>query len=342
MFRGFANVWTMVGASGELRGAPLPVQIAGERVVLFRDGDGRASALVDRCPHRGVKLSLGKVVDGCLECPFHGWKFAGDGSNRHVPWNPDAKHERLGATPLPVREAGGLLWLYTAPGLDVPGEPDVPDALLRSDLSLTACAVTWNVHWTRAMENMLDWPHLPFVHARTIGHDLPYRPDARMEIRWEDRPWGGRTSIAIDGAAQEGVLDYRFPNLMHLHISAGKRTLEVMSACLPIDETRTRMTFITIRSFLKPRLFDRLFHYGNRRIGGEDREIVESSPPGEVPPAGEERAVRTDEPTLKFRKLYYSRLRDSIAATPGRPVALDPSPPSSRDARSSLRCGDPR
>jgi phenylpropionate dioxygenase-like ring-hydroxylating dioxygenase large terminal subunit len=322
MFRGFANVWTIIGSSRELRGAPLPVQVAGERLVLFRDGEGKASALVDRCPHRGVKLSLGKVAGGCLECPFHGWKFAGDGSNTHVPWNPDARRERLGATAVPVRELGGLLWLYTAPGADAPGEPDVPDVLRRGDLSVTTCATTWDVHWTRAMENMLDWPHLPFVHARTIGRGMPFRPDSRMEIRWEDRPWGGHSTIAIDGAAQEGALDFRAPNAMHLHISTGKRTFELMSVCLPVDELRTRMIFITIRSFLKSRLFDRLFHYGNRRIGGEDREIVESSQPGEVPPAGDERSVRTDEPTLKFRKLYHGRLRDSVAEVPGRLVAL--------------------
>lgn len=323
MFRGFANVWTIVGSSRELvSGAPLAVQVAGERLVLFRDAEGRGRALVDRCPHRGVKLSLGKVVDGCVECPFHGWKFAGDGSNVHVPWNPDAKRERLGATPVPVRELGGLLWLYTAPGAAAPTEPDVPEVLLRDGLSVATCTATWNVHWTRAMENMLDWPHLPFVHRRTIGHNMKFRPESRLDIHWEDRPWGGHSTITIDGAPQEGALDFRSPNAMHLHVPAGKRTFELMAVCLPVDDTTTRMIFITVRSFLRARLFDFMFHAANRRVGGEDRAIVESSQPNEVPPAGEERSVRTDEPTLKFRKLYRDRLMDSVAEEPGRLVAL--------------------
>ncbi|MFZ6184433.1 Rieske 2Fe-2S domain-containing protein [Nannocystis pusilla] len=319
MFRGFANVWTIVGLGRDLkRRAPLPVQVAGERVVLFRDGEGRACALIDRCPHRGVRLSLGKVEGGCLECPFHGWRFAGDGSNQLVPWNPDARRERLGATPLPVRELGGLLWLYTAPGLAAPSEPDVPDVLQRDGLSLSSFTMPFAVHWTRVMENSLDWPHLPFVHRRTLRDALPLRPGSRLDIAWEDRSWGGRTSTTIDGVAQPITLDYRFPNTMHLHLPAGRRIFELLLTVLPVDDTTTHMIMVTIRDFLKSRLFDRYFASTSRKIGGEDRAVIETSLPMEVPPAGEERSVRTDEPTLRFRKLYRDRLMGSDAGEPDR------------------------
>ena len=324
MFRGFANVWTIVGTTRDLRpDTPLPLQVAGERLVMLRDESGRARALIDRCPHRGVKLSLGKIKDGTIECPFHGWRFAGDGRNCHVPWNPDAKLARLGAVPVPVRERGGLLWLYTAPGVEAPHEPDVPEVLEHPGVVVTACALPWKTHWTRAMENMLDWPHLPFVHARTIGRDMKkLRPDARMDITWEDRPWGGHTTIAIDGQQQPGALDFRYPNAMHLHIPATGRVFGLMAACVPVDDTSTQMLLITVRDFLRPRIFDRVFHWGNRRVAGEDQEVLESSYPAEVPPAGEERSVRTDEPTLKFRRLYRERLKDSDAPLSElRPVA---------------------
>lgn len=325
MFTDFAHVWTIVGAARDLRReVPLPLRVAGERVVVFRDEAGRPRALVDRCPHRGVALSLGKVRDGCLECPFHGWRFAGDGTNVHVPWNPDAKRERLGATPLPVRECGGLLWLYTAPGPAESGEPQPPDVLLRPGLSVSAFSATWNVHWTRAMENMLDWPHLPFVHRSTIGHDLPLRPDSRMDITWEERAWGAHTTIAIEGHPWPGALDYRFPNAMHLHIPIRRGTFELLSVSIPVDEGATRMLFVTVRSFLRARVFDRLFHFGNHRIAREDRAIVESSLPREVPHPGDERSVRTDGPTLRFRKLYQERLSGSSAAPPG--ATASPSP----------------
>jgi phenylpropionate dioxygenase-like ring-hydroxylating dioxygenase large terminal subunit len=104
MFDGFANVWTPLVQARILRRAPLRVVLAGEPIVLFRGEGGAIGALIDRCPHRGVALSLGRVgADGCLECPFHGWRFAPDGSNRHVPLSPDARRETLGAAALPVR-----------------------------------------------------------------------------------------------------------------------------------------------------------------------------------------------------------------------------------------------
>lgn len=92
MFENFANVWTIVGLAKELkRDKPLSMTIASERVVFFRDASGAPAALIDRCPHRGVALSLGCVSDGEIECPFHGWRFSGDGSNLRTPWNPDSK-----------------------------------------------------------------------------------------------------------------------------------------------------------------------------------------------------------------------------------------------------------
>lgn len=317
MFRDFAGVWTIVDSAEALGRKPMGLQVAGERLVLFRDAEGRARGLVDRCPHRGVRLSLGRVVDGCIECPFHGWRFTGDGSNCGVPWNPDAKLERLGATQVPVRELGGLLWVYTAPGLAAPGEPEVPEALTRPGARVCAMAVEWKTHWTRAMENMLDYPHLPFVHRRTIGKQVPLRPGARMDVVWEDAPWGARTTSTIDGQPQDGSLDYRFPNAMQLWIPAGKRLFTLMSVCVPVDATTTRMLFVTVRDFLRARVFDRAFHWGNLRIGIEDQPVVESSDPPQVPPPGDERSVRTDEPTLKFRKIYRERLLGSSAGPRG-------------------------
>ena len=98
MFTDFANVWTTVIRSNRLRAqAPLGLEVAGEKVVFFRDATGKAAALIDRCPHRGARLSLGTVRNGCLQCPFHAWTFDADGSVRHVPLNPDAHLQNLRA-----------------------------------------------------------------------------------------------------------------------------------------------------------------------------------------------------------------------------------------------------
>ena len=71
------------------------------------------------------------------------------------------------------------------------------------------------------------------------------------------------------------------------------------------------------RGFLRNPLFDPLFNWMNLRIAAEDQAIVESSSPVEVPEAGAERSVRTDRPTLHFRKRYFAELAGSGLKTKG-------------------------
>jgi phenylpropionate dioxygenase-like ring-hydroxylating dioxygenase large terminal subunit len=330
MFDGFARVWSPVALSRELpAGAPLPVEVAGTRVVLFRDRERRAVGLVDRCPHRGVALSLGEVADGCITCPFHGWRLDGDGAVVRVPWNPDAKLGTLRGQRVPVRELGGLVWLYTDVGEEPASAPELHEAFLRPGVRVSGGSVEWRTHWTRAMENMLDWPHLPFVHRRTIGRPLVARADRRMDITWEERPWGAHTRVAIDGEEQPGALDFRWPNQMNLHVPFAGRTLVLAVACVPIDAERTRLILISARSFLRSRLFDFAFHFMNRRIANEDRAIVESSRPSVVPVAGAEQSVRTDGPTLHFRKRYFAELARATTAPLVRRAPSREQPPAS-------------
>ena len=66
------TLWHPVAQSSEVVDAPLSVQLLNEAVVLWRNADGQAQAFVDRCPHRGARLSMGRVENGHLECPYHG------------------------------------------------------------------------------------------------------------------------------------------------------------------------------------------------------------------------------------------------------------------------------
>ena len=316
MFKGFANVWTPTILTRHLGRKPLRIIVAGEPVVLFRGADGAIGALIDKCPHRGVALSLGHVAsDGCLECPFHGWRFASDGENRFAPLNPDAKRELLGATPLPVRRLGDMIWIYTAPGADAPVEPTAPDGLTAARLTRTYNERLWDCHWTRAMENMLDSPHLPFVHRRTIGR--AYRrqmaPASSMEISWEDTPWGGRSQASLDGAPTGAWLEFFRPNIMALTIPIPGRHLRIHALVMPAEEGRTRLTVVGSRDFARSPLLNPAFAWLNGLIADEDRAVVESSGKTETPPAGGEHSVRTDRATLQFRKYYYDVLRPSGA-----------------------------
>lgn len=325
---GFADLWTPVAMSKEVGKAPHGLTLGGVRLVLFRDHEGRVSALHDQCPHRGVKLSLGKVgTDGCLECPFHGWRFASSGACTRIPLNPmpEEKRQRYAATVFPVRERGGLIWLYTHPGAEAPDEPSVPSVMEQPGIHVWHHAETWNAHWTRAMENMLDSPHLPFVHRRTIGGALARRmkPDSRMEVEVHPTPTGFRTVSRLDGAPAEAYLDWLRPNGMSLDIPIPKRIMRLFMWCVPVDADHTRMMLVSTRDFLKFQPLAALVDHFNKRVLREDQAVVESSHPAEVPPASEEHSVATDRATLAFRRWYLERKKGGAQE----PAPLTRAPP---------------
>jgi phenylpropionate dioxygenase-like ring-hydroxylating dioxygenase large terminal subunit len=328
LFAGFANVWTPVELSRRVRRKPVQVRLAGERVVLFRDEAGQVMALIDRCPHRGVALSLGRMVrdpDGktCLECPFHGWQFSGDGACQHVPLNPDAKRDLLAATPLPTREIGGYIWVYTAPGTQAPVEPNLSDLLTDPQFVRSYLVVDWRCHWTRAMENMLDSPHLPYVHRYTIGMGIrrAMRRDSKIEMSFEPRPSGGLIGWSLDGKSEGGRLEFLKPNSMVLHIPIPGRRMQLQVHCVPLGQNETRMMVVSGRDFGRYNPLLRLFDQTNRIIVAEDKAVVESSDPAEVPPPAQERSVPSDRPTLAFRRYYFDELRPS-GQDPPLPIGL--------------------
>jgi phenylpropionate dioxygenase-like ring-hydroxylating dioxygenase large terminal subunit len=117
--------WHPVAKSEDLR-RPLAVTLAGREIVVFRS-EGGVGALVDRCPHRGMRLSLGHVEGDRLVCPYHAWSWAADGSGRS-PGNPKVSGcaERFDAV-----ERLGAVWIKNAgtaapfPAFDVSGYHEI-------------------------------------------------------------------------------------------------------------------------------------------------------------------------------------------------------------------------
>ncbi len=334
MFEGFAGVWTALFPLAEVGAAPRALSLAGERLVAFRQPRGEVAVLLDRCPHRGAALSLGRVTgQGRIECPFHGWQFDAQGRNCHVPLNPEARTSRLSAIALATRVIGEMVWVYTgAPSPSLP-EPVVAEGLRAPGLARTCLQRNWNVHWTRAMENMLDSPHLPFVHRRTIGKSLArdMTAQSRLDVSWEPTEWGGRTKAVLDGRDGGAFLEFYRPNVMALHLPLPGRHLRIHALVIPAEAGRTRLVICQSRDFLRSRLLDPLFSWMNSRIADEDRAVVESMGSDEVPAARAQASVATDRATLQFRKYYFEALRGSSwqpqhGCDPlgtGRPVAED-------------------
>ena len=79
------TLWHPVALSHVVGTQPRAATLLGEDLVLWRDDSGQAHALADQCPHRGARLSMGRVAGGQLECPYHGWRFEGGGRCTHIP-----------------------------------------------------------------------------------------------------------------------------------------------------------------------------------------------------------------------------------------------------------------
>src|SRR5579859_284587 len=100
----------------EADGAPVLVELLGERLVAFRDTDGNVGLLEEACCHRSASLMLGRVEQCGIRCVYHGWKFAVDGKVLETPNVADPKFKtRFKAKAYPVEEAGGLVWAYLGP-----------------------------------------------------------------------------------------------------------------------------------------------------------------------------------------------------------------------------------
>jgi len=315
MFDRFANQWTPVLPLRDLDANPYATELAGERLVLFRDTRGW-HALLDKCPHRGARLSLGEVTgEGCLRCPYHGWQFRGDGECAAVPLNEvnAAGLERAEATALPTRELAGCVWVYT--GLQPAGDPTVPEALLDPDGGYVTYTQHWQAHWTRAVENFIDFAHPPYLHERTIGAwSRPFADSggvAHVDIEATDY---GMAVMNFMGSRRHGFrLEWRQPNLSVLHFGrSSANRLHVFS--IPLNEHETRvMNLRWIPGGSDAAAATEYAGQVDHPILDEDRAIVESQT-GDVLSDPSEISVDTDKPSLLFRQFYKALIASATEA----------------------------
>jgi phenylpropionate dioxygenase-like ring-hydroxylating dioxygenase large terminal subunit len=99
-------------------GAPIPVRLFGEDLVLYRAEDGAPGLLGIHCAHRGADLSYGRLEDGGLRCIYHGWLYDSAGRCLEQPGEPAGStfHERVRQLAYPCVEKGGIILTYMGPG----------------------------------------------------------------------------------------------------------------------------------------------------------------------------------------------------------------------------------
>ena len=187
---------------------PWRLQILGERLVAFRDTNGKVGILDRHCPHRLADLWFGRNEESGLTCAYHGWKFDVEGNTVSMPTEPadsDFK-ERLKIKSYPAREFGGVVWVYMGPRELQPELPQFEWARVADDHRVVRSWIQES-NYMQATEGEIDSAHISFNH-RWFKQD--YAPPAQ---RLPQRTTADGTVVRVlDGAPRLTVkeTDYGF------------------------------------------------------------------------------------------------------------------------------------
>ncbi|MBM2813175.1 MAG: phthalate 4,5-dioxygenase [Chloroflexi bacterium] len=158
--------WQPAALSEEIPagGAPLPVKLFGEELVLFRDEKGKPGLLGLHCAHRGADLSYGRLEDGGLRCIYHGWLYDSTGRCLEQPGEPAGStfHERIRQVAYPCTEAAGVVFAYLGPG----APPILPSYyfLTGPDECTFAHKYYHDCNYLQSNEGNIDPSHLSYLH----------------------------------------------------------------------------------------------------------------------------------------------------------------------------------
>ena len=165
------NHWYVAAWSEDLGRAPIARVMLGEAIVLYRAEDGRAVALEDRCPHRNLPLSQGKLIGDVVQCAYHGLEFGADGVCVHVPGEDDVPGwARVKRYPVAEKNRWVFVWTGAADKADEASVPDYPTRLVDPDwLTISGYQVV-RCGYRLILDNLLDLSHLAYVHGQTTGN----------------------------------------------------------------------------------------------------------------------------------------------------------------------------
>jgi renierapurpurin 18,18'-hydroxylase len=302
------NHWYVVLRSSELGLQPVGVTLWKQPIVLYRDRKSQVHALEDRCPHRQVKLSHGKVIEDDLECAYHGWRFNTSGECSEVPYlGENQKIPNCQIRRYPVKEQDGFIWLFpgnvetlhvTSPSvMSLSSQPMGLQEWEHLNYIATVAVINCQAHFSYLIENLMDMYH---------GHlhqDYQAWASAALENIDEDNNrvdahYTAQSYYKIDKIWS--ISQLFFPALRRLHpeplkvsyiyphwVSTLGQDFKIYCLLCPISETETKaylIHFTSLNAFwrlhklpIKFRKFvkDSLFGSAQKLLDGLVRQDVE-------------------------------------------------------------------
>ncbi len=288
------NYWYAVGwADGLKIGEIIPVVIWSSAIAIYRDEFGQIHALEDACPHKGIALHQGKVINCNLACAYHGWEFNSEGDCVNIPYLPKTqKLPRAQARSYPVEEKHNLIWIFPGdPALaEVCELPDIPE-LSQKEWLMVPLTARFQAHFSICNENTMDVFH-GFLHQKLQGWFDPVLVNLRetettvcADYQVSYRGWIAKFLGLSEQADQITTLPvavhYQYPNYY--------TTLQGVSSLylfrLPVSATESRsfaLFFFKIRlpqsilKSLQPILQKLLRRFVLKKFLAQDIEMIES------------------------------------------------------------------
>jgi len=318
----FINFWYVAEESEKLTDKPLHVRMLGQDFVLFRDTSGKAHCLSNVCVHRGASLAHGKIKGDCVECPYHGWQYNGDGLCQRIPsMGPDAKiPSRARVDSYPTQEKFGFIFTFLG-DLAEEDRPPIMEIQEWGDKNWrsTYQRFEFNFNYERSLENSVDLAHNEFTHSFQLytQEDNPFSlPD--FEFEEQDDGWEIGLSMTMPGQATgmrkkagktepgpsnvytgfHGISSFRTYIHPAPHIKIHQYIYET-----PVDESNTRIFFVNTRSFMMDEAGDEMMMKENGVVAYEDRDVLEPLRPVLTPLTNtHETFVPADKPIARYRE----------------------------------------
>ena len=144
---------------------PVRIKLLSERLLAFRDREGKLGLIDEFCAHRGVSLWFGRNEEGGLRCPYHGWKYDVTGQCIDVPSESveSGYAQKIKLKAYPLIELGGVLWTYMGPPERQPPTPEYEFATVPREQSYMSKRIQ-ECNWLQAMEGGVDPTHVAFLH----------------------------------------------------------------------------------------------------------------------------------------------------------------------------------
>jgi phenylpropionate dioxygenase-like ring-hydroxylating dioxygenase large terminal subunit len=319
----YINFWYPTIFGKDLHDEPVKVRILKQDFVVFRDSKGQAHCISNTCTHRGGSLADGKINGDCIQCPYHGWEFDGDGCVQRIPsLGPNPKvPARTRIDAYPVEERYGIVFAFLGdlPEADRPPIMEIPtwgkEGWRESFLEYEGA-----FNYERSIENGMDPAHNEFVHPTHgfSGENSEYKVNA-LRLVDEDNPWGfGFFSTFKSPAAKDSTMssfkkasDNREagsgntgPNHLWtiIRFSETAEFGQYMYEA-PIDESNVRVFLINMRNMMLEPEKDEAVNTQNWRIVQQDLKVLTELHPVVTPPTNtKEYMMPADKVILMYRE----------------------------------------